>query len=120
VRSQTFTFDELNRLKTALTQGTSGSLCFGLDYSYDIWGNLTATTLDPARPSCSWTTLSAGINTDNRVTNTGFSYDASGNVLSDGSFSYTWDAESQLKTAAGVTYTYDGDGRRAGGPDVNR
>ncbi len=24
----------------------------------------------------------------------------------------TWDAESQLKTAAGVTYTYDGDGRR--------
>jgi hypothetical protein len=26
----------------------------------------------------------------NRLTNTGFSYDAAGNVLADGSFSYTW------------------------------
>jgi RHS repeat-associated protein len=111
-RTQNFTFDELNRLKTALTQATSGTQCFGLDYSYDIWGNLTATTLDSARPACSWTTLTAGIDTNNRLTNTGFSYDAAGNVLADGSFSYTWDAESELKTAGGVTYTYDGDGRR--------
>jgi RHS repeat-associated protein len=111
-RTQTFTFDELNRLKTALTQATTGSQCFGLDYSYDIWGNLTATTLDSARPSCSWTILTNGISSLNRLTNTGFSYDSAGNVLTDGSFTYIWDAESQLKTAAGVTYTYDGDGRR--------
>jgi RHS repeat-associated protein len=39
-------------------------------------------------------------------------YDASGNATSDGAFAHTWDAESQMKTAAGVTYTYDGDGRR--------
>jgi hypothetical protein len=25
---------------------------------------------------------------------------------------YRWDAESQLKSAAGMSYTYDGDGRR--------
>jgi len=111
-RTQTFTFDELNRLKTALTQGTSGSQCFGLDYAYDIWGNLTATTLDAARPSCSWTTPSVGVSTNNQITNTGFSYDAAGNELSDGSLTYSWDAESQMKTAAGVTYTYNGDGRR--------
>jgi RHS repeat-associated protein len=42
----------------------------------------------------------------------GFSYDLSGNTQSDGVNSYTWNAESQLKTAAGVTYAYDGDGRR--------
>jgi hypothetical protein len=36
----------------------------------------------------------------------GFSYDLSGNTQNDGVNSYTWDAESQLKTAAGVTYTY--------------
>jgi RHS repeat-associated protein len=41
-----------------------------------------------------------------------FAYDASGNATNDGAFAYTWDAESQMKTAAGVTYTYDGDGRR--------
>ena len=41
-----------------------------------------------------------------------FSYDPSGNTLSDGTYSYTWNGESQMKTAAGVTYAYDGDGRR--------
>src|SRR5271154_6962237 len=111
-RTQSFTYDQLNRVKTDLTQGTSGATCWGLDYSYDVWANLTAVALDPARPSCSWTILNAGITTSNRVNNTGFSYDAAGNVLSDGSFSYTWDGESQLKSAAGVNYTYDGDGRR--------
>jgi len=102
----------MNRVKTALTQGTSGASCWGLDYSYDIYANLKTVSLDPGRPSCTWTTLTAGVDTNNRVTNTGFSYDAAGNVLSDGSFSYTWDAESELKTAATITYTYDGDGRR--------
>jgi len=43
----------------------------------------------------------------------GFSYDSSGNALGDGVYSYTWDGESQMKTAGGVTYAYDGDGRRA-------
>jgi RHS repeat-associated protein len=42
----------------------------------------------------------------------GFSYDLSGNTQSDGVNSYAWDAESQLKSAAGVNYLYDGDGRR--------
>lgn len=35
-----------------------------------------------------------------------------GNTLSNGSSSYTWNGESQMKTAAGVTYAYDGDGKR--------
>jgi RHS repeat-associated protein len=61
---------------------------------------------------CSAPTLSLGVNTSNRITNTGFSYDPSGNVQGDGTNSYTWDAESQIKVAAGVNYTYDGDGNR--------
>jgi len=36
----------------------------------------------------------------------------SGNTTSDGISSYTWDGESQLKSAGGVNYFYDGDGRR--------
>jgi RHS repeat-associated protein len=48
---------------------------------------------------------------NNRLTDTGFSYDASGNMLTDGTNTYTYDAENLL-TAAGVTYTYDGDGDR--------
>jgi RHS repeat-associated protein len=50
---------------------------------------------------------------NNHIYGSGFSYDPSGNTLIDGSNTYTWDGESQLKTAAGVTYNYDGDGRRA-------
>jgi len=111
-RTQTFSYDSMNRVSTALTQGTSGASCWGLDYSYDVYANLKTVSLDAARPSCPWFTLTAGVDTNNRITNTGLSYDAAGNVLSDGSFSYTWDAESELKTAAGITYTYDGDGRR--------
>lgn len=33
-------------------------------------------------------------------------------MLSDASFSYTYDAENRTTSGAGVNYTYDGDGRR--------
>jgi len=56
--------------------------------------------------------LSIGVNGNNQITNPGFSYDPSGNMLTDGSFSYTHDAENRLTSTAGVTYTYDGDGKR--------
>ena len=40
-------------------------------------------------------------------------YDTSGNATSDGFVTnYQWNAESQLKSAAGTSYLYDGDGRR--------
>jgi len=41
-----------------------------------------------------------------------FAYDASGNATSEAGYTYGWNAESQLKSAAGVNYLYDGDGRR--------
>jgi RHS repeat-associated protein len=56
--------------------------------------------------------LSLSVNTNNQVTNTGFSYDASGDVTNDGVYTYAWNAEQHLKSAASVTYTYDGDLRR--------
>jgi hypothetical protein len=37
---------------------------------------------------------------------------SSGNTQSDGVNSYTWNAESQLKSGGGVNYLYDGDGRK--------
>ena len=40
-------------------------------------------------------------------------YDANGNLAGDGTRSFTWDAENRLLTTAGMTYTYDGDGKRA-------
>jgi uncharacterized protein RhaS with RHS repeats len=49
---------------------------------------------------------------NNQLSATGFSYDASGNLLGDGHNTYGWNAESEIKSAAGVNYTYDGDGNR--------
>jgi len=52
------------------------------------------------------------VNTDNQITNSGFTYDAAGDLTADGVNTYSWNAEAHLKSAAGVTYTYDGDLRR--------
>jgi RHS repeat-associated protein len=122
-RSQNFTYDQLNRIKTAQTQSTTGGNCWGLSFTYDNWANLTAAAVT----QCSAPMLSIGVDTKNRIT-AGFSYDLAGNsgfgspvdstgvrtpdVTADGSFSYAWNAESEMKTAAGVTYAYDGLGNR--------
>lgn len=47
---------------------------------------------------------------NNRLT--GFGYDAAGNTTTDGINSYVYNAENQIAIAAGVSYTYDGDGNR--------
>ncbi len=107
-RSQTFTYDELNRIKTAQSQATSGTDCWGQSYGYDRYGNLLSATVT----KCSVPALSLSVNANNRITNTGFSYDVAGNMTNDGSFTYSFDAENRQTFAAGVTYTYDGDGWR--------
>jgi RHS repeat-associated protein len=112
-RSQTFTYDQLNRILSAGTTATSGTYCWGNQYSYDPWGNLLQQSgWSPTYNSCTETTMGP-VNIDANSHIVGFSYDASGNTQNDGVYSYTWDAEGQLKTAGGVTYSYDGDGRRA-------
>jgi len=39
-------------------------------------------------------------------------HDAAGNLTNDGSHPFTYDSGNRLLTAGGVTYTYDGDGKR--------
>ena len=114
-RSQAFSYDALNRLVTSQTSGTAGSNCFGFQFGYDQWANLKSTSVLSGYTSCTATTPYAfgiAVGTNNRVTTSGFGYDLSGNLTSDGINAYTWNAESETKTAAGVTYIYDGDGNR--------
>ncbi len=109
--------DELNRLKQAKTQASSGAQCFGIEHGYDIWANLLTITQLGTHPACT-TSLSQSVATNNRITT--LSYDLAGNQLSDGSYAMAWDAESRMKSGAGVNYTGvypergrgDGDGRR--------
>ena len=74
---------------------------------YDQWANLSSVAATGTAPP-----LNLSVGTNNRITTSGFTYDAAGNELTDVTNSYAWNAESQIKTANGVNYTYDGVGNR--------
>lgn len=111
-RSQSFAYDQLNRLSSAGTTTTSGSYCWGYQYSYDTYGNLLSQTgWSPTYNACTEYQMSlAGADNGNHIST--YSYDSSGNTLSDGINSYNWNSESQITAAAGIVYKYDGMGRR--------
>src|SRR6185369_13013486 len=99
--TQTFGYDSLNRLTTSNeNSGANWSQTNG----YDRYGNR-------------WIDLGGGnqslyFNTaNNRIT--GASYDSAGNLLNDGSHTYTYDAENKISKVDNVSaYTYDGEGQR--------
>ena len=103
-RSINYSYDSLNRIATAYTDGS----LWGETLQIDAWGNLNKILAYTGKPQPENLNQSAGAN--NRFT--GMSYDAAGNLLSDGLHSFVYDAENHIVTGAGVTYTYDGDGRR--------
>jgi RHS repeat-associated protein len=114
-RSQTFTYDALNRLATAQTGGThstSPAHCWGESYAYDAWANLLSIGVsNTSYNGCTQEGFSQSMTPSNQVS--GFSYDAAGNQTGiPGGGSYTYDAENHLVSTAGVNYTYDGDGER--------
>jgi RHS repeat-associated protein len=124
-RSQQFYYDQVNRIVTAettSTYATSPAHCWGEAYIYDNapanasgeFGNLTnINVVSTSYNGCTQESLSVTANTqsnNNQITS--FTYDASGNTLNDTHNSYVWNAESEITTAAGVTYKYDGDGNR--------
>jgi RHS repeat-associated protein len=118
--SESFTYDNLDRINTAATSSSTASGCWGQSYgtvgglSDDRWSNLTQV----ATTECSTTTLGATASaTTNQLSASGFGYDLSGNMTGDGSYTYTFDGENRLVSAAGTatgtwTYVYDGNGLR--------
>jgi RHS repeat-associated protein len=122
-RSQSFAYDDLNRLTTGQSTGTYSTdpgMCWGEMFYFDNsgttnsgeFGNLTSVGAMSGYSGCTQDGLNVTATSNNQISATGMSYDSAGNVLSDGANSYTWNSESEIKTAAGYTYTYDGDGNR--------
>jgi RHS repeat-associated protein len=115
-RSQQFTYDSLNRLasaSTTSTYSTDPADCWGENYGYDAWGNLLS--ISPMTGSYQGCTQESGssVSVTNQNQISGYGYDTAGNLISvpsEGTYSY--DAENHLISAAGVTYSYDGDGKR--------
>jgi RHS repeat-associated protein len=65
------------------------------------------------------------VNSENQITNSGFTYDSAGDMTSTGDHSYTYDGEGRITSAGTATYTYDGDSLRVekidtGSPSSNR
>ena len=111
VLNQQVTFgygDGLNRLTSrTVSAGTQQNYT----YSYDRYGNrLTQTPLETGY------SFVATVNpANNRITNSGFTYDAAGNMTSDSVHSYTYDADGNIISVdSGSTgvYVYDAFNRR--------
>ncbi len=115
-RSQIFTYDALNRIATAGTVSTSGANCWGERYGYDPWGNLLSITANTSQyTGCSQESgFTVTATTSNQIA--GFCYDTAGNLLAQSTSpctpAYAYNAENQLTSTAGVTYVYDGNGKR--------
>jgi RHS repeat-associated protein len=102
-------YDPLIRIMSVKTQATSGPDCWGQTFSDDALGNLLSVTTT----QCSGFQLSVGVDANNHIITGGYSYDGAGNMTQDGSgYSYTYDAENRITSAAGVNYGYDANGLR--------
>ena len=114
VIQQGYSYDPLNRLWDANESGG-----WHQTYTYDRYGNRTTVDNHGAQYL---PTFSLNISeSNNRITDAGFTYDAAGNLKQQpdgpGATTYklcTYDAENRLTKLNGgaATYVYDGDGRR--------
>jgi RHS repeat-associated protein len=127
-RTQSFTYDPLNRTLSAKSSATSGVDCWGQNFgpdgaaADDAVANLTKInngTQTP--PPCIFGSLNATVDANNHInTDSTYATDATGNMTKDGSgtgYLYTFDAEGRLTLAAGPAggpycYVYDGLGLR--------
>lgn len=128
LRTQSFTYDPLNRILSAKSSATSGVDCWGQNFgpdgvvADDGVANLTKINNgSQAPPPCTFGLLNATVDANNHInTDSTYATDAAGNMTKDGSgtgYLYTFDAEGRLTLAAGPSggpycYVYDGNGLR--------
>jgi RHS repeat-associated protein len=77
------------------------------NYTYDPWGNLTKKLYGSVQAG---EHMDTSADTGNHLM--GYSYDTGGNMTTDGVNTYAYDGENRITSVAGVSYTYDADGRR--------
>jgi RHS repeat-associated protein len=110
-RSQSFVYDSLNRISTAKTTSTSGTKCWDEAFGYDPWGNLLTIGRISGYTCSNEELLNTSATPQNQIS--GDTYDTAGNLTVIPSIAtYVYDAENHLTATAGLTYVYDGDGKR--------
>jgi RHS repeat-associated protein len=109
-----YAYDNNSRL-TALTYQKNGNVLGNLIYSYDQVGRRTQIAGTFARTNLPGFVSSAVYDAANELTNwngSALSYDANGNLLSDGLNMFTWNARNQAVALNGASLQYDALGRR--------
>jgi RHS repeat-associated protein len=115
----TYGYDNANQL-TSLTYTLGMTTLGDLTYTYDAAGRRTSVGGSWARTGIPSALTSAIYDAANRIatwSGTSFTYDLNGNLTSDGTTSYTWNARNQLTALSGgsiASFQYDGTGRRRG------
>ena len=110
-------YDDDSQL-TGLTYKLGGSPFGNLTYAYDAAGQRTSVGGSYARSNLPTALTSATYDDANQIATwagTNFSYDDNGNMTSDGSRSYSWNARNELTAITGgvtASFEYDALGRR--------
>lgn len=114
----TYTYDN-DSLVTAMTW-TLGSAAVGdLEYQYDADSRVIQKTGSFAQTNLPQAVTGNTFNAANEMTSfngTPQTYDADGNLVNDGTNTYSWDARNHLTAIVGpntASFAYDADGRRA-------
>ncbi len=109
--TQTFTTDLWNELDTA--QGAYGSINYS---SYNDGMNRTYETINGSQTNYTYNTTTGRLSSLSGGTNKTYSYDADGNLTSDGTNTYTYDDTNRLASVATSSgtdaYQYNGLGQR--------
>ena len=130
VFQQSYTYDGINRLKTA-SESKAGVATWSQTYQYDQWGNrwvIAGADCAPYSDLVPLTPVSSGdyaspVTNRLRSGSGYYTYDAAGNITVDkNQWTYAYDAENRLKSyscgsncgarRADAGYAYDGEGRR--------
>jgi RHS repeat-associated protein len=111
-----YSYDSASQL-TGMTFTLGSNALGNLTYSYDLVGRRASVGGSFARTGLPTPVSSTAYNADNQLTTWGtatLTYDANGNMLSDGTNSYVWNARNRLASMnlGGDAFQYDPFGRR--------
>jgi RHS repeat-associated protein len=113
-KSENFTYDTLGRLSAAQTgvvNSTSGAKTWSLQWTYDRLGNRLTQSMLAGDPTLPVSQPNFTIDpATNRITNSGYAYDAAGNMTHDANAAYAYDGANRLiniNTSSAV-YSYFG------------
>ncbi len=108
-----YAYDTLGRLTSATSASSTAVLAWGQSFVYDPFGNLLQQNVTSGTAPAM--NLTVDPNT-NRITSSGFSYDAAGNLTASpgasGPNAFSYDSENRLTVANGLNYRYGSSGER--------